>query len=214
MDTLVDRIKLMQLLFCITWHGILPGSQYFCSGKDYSQRIVFDQSLRNTSNLLDMQLPQKQSSTLTTVRYKGYMEQARKTIVFPKVKAIDRIAHYHDFCHTIGSVRHTFDRKKLMSCFILILFLNGIHSMQARVGQPITSFCAPISSFLYKDSAWDNRLCPYLSDFLLFFFWGSFLPKLNSHFEAWSYKKKKRSTERLKHTGNLFRKNLQIKCVC
>ena len=35
--------------------------------------------------------------------------------------------------------------------------------------------------------------------------------RLNSHYEAWSYKK--RSTKRLKHTGNLIRKSLQLKDV-
>ena len=41
-----------------------------------------------------------------------------------------------------------------------------------------------------------------------FFSWDSFHARLNSHYEAWSYKKKKR--KRL-HAGNLFRKNLQLK---
>ena len=41
-----------------------------------------------------------------------------------------------------------------------------------------------------------------------FFSWDSFHAKLNSHCEAWSYKKKKR--KRLQ-AGNLFRKNLQLK---
>ena len=41
-----------------------------------------------------------------------------------------------------------------------------------------------------------------------FFSWGSFHVRLNSHYEAWSYKKKKH--KRL-HAGNLFRKNLQLK---
>ena len=35
--------------------------------------------------------------------------------------------------------------------------------------------------------------------------------RLNSHYEARSYKKK---TRLKKHTGNLFRKNLQLKDVC
>ena len=35
--------------------------------------------------------------------------------------------------------------------------------------------------------------------------WDSLQARLNSHYEAWSYKKKK--TKRLKHTGNLFRRN-------
>ena len=36
--------------------------------------------------------------------------------------------------------------------------------------------------------------------------------RLNSHYEAWSYKK--RSPKRLKHTGDLFRKDLQLEGVC
>ena len=55
---------------------------------------------------------------------------------------------------------------------------------------------------------------------LVFFLnWDSLHTRLNNHYEAWSYKK--RNTKRLKHTGNsmqhtgnLFRKNLQLKDVC
>ena len=36
--------------------------------------------------------------------------------------------------------------------------------------------------------------------------------RLNSHYEAWSYKEKK--NKKLKHTGNLFRKGIQLKDVC
>ena len=39
------------------------------------------------------------------------------------------------------------------------------------------------------------------------FNWDSLHASLNSHYEAWNYKKKK-------HTGNLFTKNLQLKGVC
>ena len=42
--------------------------------------------------------------------------------------------------------------------------------------------------------------------------WDSLHPRLNSHYKAWSYKKK--GTKRLKYTGNLFRKNLQLIGVC
>ena len=41
-----------------------------------------------------------------------------------------------------------------------------------------------------------------------FFNWDSLDARLNSHYKAWSYKK------RLEHTGSQFRKNLQIKDVC
>ena len=37
-------------------------------------------------------------------------------------------------------------------------------------------------------------------------------PKLNSHYKAWSYKKKKH--KKIKAHRNLFRKNLQLKDVC
>ena len=49
----------------------------------------------------------------------------------------------------------------------------------------------------------------YLSEF--FFNWDSLHARLNSLYEAWSYKE--RRTKRLKHTRNLFRKNLQLKDV-
>ena len=54
----------------------------------------------------------------------------------------------------------------------------------------------------------------YLVDFFSFFFsWDSLHARPNSYYEAWNYKKKK-STKRLEHKGNLFRKNLQLKDVC
>ena len=46
----------------------------------------------------------------------------------------------------------------------------------------------------------------------LFKNWDSLYARLNSHYKAWSYRK--RSTKILKHTENLFRKNLQLKGVC
>ena len=46
-----------------------------------------------------------------------------------------------------------------------------------------------------------------------FFNWDSLHARLNSHYEAWSYKKKK-AQKRLQATENLFRKNLQLKDVC
>ena len=51
----------------------------------------------------------------------------------------------------------------------------------------------------------------YLAIVTFFFFlnWDSPHARLNSHYEAWSYKKK-----RLQDTENLFRKNLQLKDVC
>ena len=39
------------------------------------------------------------------------------------------------------------------------------------------------------------------------FYWNSLLARLNSHYETWSYKKKKYKM----HTGNSIRKNLQVK---
>ena len=44
------------------------------------------------------------------------------------------------------------------------------------------------------------------------FNWDSLHARLSSHYEAWIYKKRKQ--KRLQHTGNLFRKNLQLKDVC
>ena len=42
--------------------------------------------------------------------------------------------------------------------------------------------------------------------------WDLLHTRLNSHYEAWSYKKKK--YKRLKHMENLFRKKVKIKGVC
>ena len=68
-----------------------------------------------------------------------------------------------------------------------------------------------------------NHLAKFLQDRIkpwrvgalrvFFFNWDSLHARLNSHYEAWSYKK--RSTKkRLQDTENLFRKNLQLKDVC
>ena len=46
----------------------------------------------------------------------------------------------------------------------------------------------------------------------IFFNWVSLHARLNSHYEAWRYKKE--AQKRLKHAGNLFRKNLQLRGVC
>ena len=45
-----------------------------------------------------------------------------------------------------------------------------------------------------------------------FFNWNLLHARLNSHYEAWNYKKKK--YKRLKHMENLFRKKVQIKKRC
>ena len=42
--------------------------------------------------------------------------------------------------------------------------------------------------------------------------WDSLHARLNSYCKVWNYKK--RSTKRLKHTENPFRKNLQLVDVC
>ena len=51
-----------------------------------------------------------------------------------------------------------------------------------------------------------------LNIFFFFFNWDSLHARLNSHDEAWSYKK--RSTKRITDKENLFRKNLELKDVC
>ena len=52
-----------------------------------------------------------------------------------------------------------------------------------------------------------------LSDIRFFFFnWDSLHAKLKSRYGMELQEKK--STKRLKHTGNMFRKNLQLKDVC
>ena len=45
---------------------------------------------------------------------------------------------------------------------------------------------------------------------LIFFNWDSLHARMNNHYEAWSHKKKKKH-KRLEDTGNLLRKNLQLK---
>ena len=52
------------------------------------------------------------------------------------------------------------------------------------------------------------------ADIVIFFNWDSLHARLNSHYEAWSYKKK--AQKRLQDTENQFRKNLNIvkKDVC
>ena len=50
-----------------------------------------------------------------------------------------------------------------------------------------------------------------LTLFFFFFNWDSLHARLNSHYEAWSYKKE--TQKRLQHTENQFRKNLQLKDV-
>ena len=70
---------------------------------------------------------------------------------------------------------------------------------------------------IYIDDAAVYSTCDQGSDlcqqiYIFFPNWGSLQARLNNHYQAWSYKKKK--YERLKHTRNPFRKNLQIKRVC
>ena len=49
---------------------------------------------------------------------------------------------------------------------------------------------------------------------IYFFNWDSLHTSLNNHETAWSYIQEKEAQKRLKHTGNLFRKNLQLTDVC
>ena len=63
-------------------------------------------------------------------------------------------------------------------------------------------------SWCYTDSLMSVTISKFF-----FFNWDSLHTKLNSHYEAWSYKKKK-AQKRLQATENLFRKNLQLKDVC
>ena len=63
---------------------------------------------------------------------------------------------------------------------------------------------------VYKDIIKDIEIT---YDTFIFFNRDSLHARLNSHYKAWSYKKKKkrkkrRSTKRLRHIGNLFRKIL------
>lgn len=110
--------KVYRIVF-VTWHGKLPMSEYFYSGKNWAWlnlKIFFGSSLRNTDNLPDLRLWQKQSSTLAPLGTKATWSRLEK--LFSKVKAIDSIGHCHSFWYIhLDSVRHTFDRKKLMTWF-------------------------------------------------------------------------------------------------
>ena len=64
----------------------------------------------------------------------------------------------------------------------------------------------------YPFMAFSHLTCQ-LEVFLFFFNCDSPYARLNSHYEAWSYKKKK-TQKRLQDTENLFTKNLQLKDVC
>ena len=56
-------------------------------------------------------------------------------------------------------------------------------------------------------------LCTLLVISICLFNWDSFHARLNSHYEAWSYKKKKHKKIEA-YTGNLFKKTLSLKGVC
>ena len=51
-----------------------------------------------------------------------------------------------------------------------------------------------------------------ITSLFFFFNWDTQHARLNSYYEAWSYKKKKHKNISI-YTGNLFRKNLQLKDV-
>ena len=61
----------------------------------------------------------------------------------------------------------------------------------------------------------ENKTFSDTSKSFFFFNWNSLHATLNSHYKAWSYKKKKKKAQKiLQATENLFRKNLQLKDVC
>ena len=84
-----------------------------------------------------------------------------------------------------------------------------ISSATARVASDLSKTLAILSDTSVRRSAVDredlnhagNRKKGYI-----FFNWDSLHARLNSHYEVWSCTKK--------HTGNLLRKNLQLKDVC
>ena len=53
----------------------------------------------------------------------------------------------------------------------------------------------------------------YIYIYIYIFNWYSLHARLNSHYEAWSYKKKKHKKVKV-YTRNLIRKNLQLKDIC
>ena len=77
---------------------------------------------------------------------------------------------------------------------------------------PIREVC---SIYITKNQAGErNKNVPNDNGYDFFFNWDSLHARLNSHYEAWSYKKEKKAQKRLQATENLFRKNLELKDVC
>ena len=66
----------------------------------------------------------------------------------------------------------------------------------------VISWCGTIKLFFVNESG----IKVNKEIFFLFFNWDSIDARLNSHYEAWSYKKK--AQKRLQDTENIYRKNL------
>ena len=86
----------------------------------------------------------------------------------------------------------------------LVILTKNVKSLVLTHKIPICSISTTINC--------DLQRC-YNGNKDFFFNWDSPHARLNSHYEAWSYKKKK-AQKRLQDAENLFRKNLQLKDVC
>ena len=88
----------------------------------------------------------------------------------------------------------------------------GTSGCSTKVGNWGVSLQAKKLNFpLITDYILEKRV-PLIAFGQLFFNWDSLHARLNSDYETWNYMKN--VIKRLKHSGNLFRKNLQLKAVC
>ena len=131
----------------------------------------------------------------------GYSEQLNKS--WNKSSSLVAILAF--FAYADRALLATFRKSVLLS--LMTLFL-GIF---------LTGFCI-LHIFIpdFKQNILEEKRLWFFCFSFFFFNWDLFHAKLNSHYEAWSYMKKKtkKKTKRLKLTGNLFRKNLNLKHVC
>ena len=105
---------------------------------------------------------------------------------------------------------------KSIIVIIILSFVLHFFNIRSLCVTFLFEFICVLFNYLFLIIYWP--LIKYLVDKYLrqpffFFNWDSPHARLNSHYEAWSYKKKK-AQKNLQDTENLFRKNLQLKDVC
>ena len=94
-----------------------------------------------------------------------------------------------------------------IKALIGLFYYRGLYNLSGHSAKVIFSEKMRLPMFPVVMSL--NRFLLLVS---LFFNWNSLHARPNSHFKAWSYTNK--SIKRLKHTGKLCRKNLQLIGVC